>query len=140
MVGLASKTEIFHGTLQENVTLNRLSIHDSDLRHALQVAELWDEVLSIGRGLETHLQTDGYPLSESQAVRLMIARAVASQPRLLLIDGCLDKLSPELRQRIWNNLKSDAHPWTLIIATHDVSILNDADKRIDLSHSKHSHH
>jgi ABC-type lipoprotein export system ATPase subunit len=52
----------------------------------------------------------------------------------------LDKLSPELRQRIWNNLKSDAHPWTLIIATHDVSILNDADKRIDLSHSKHSHH
>jgi putative ABC transport system ATP-binding protein len=140
MVGLASKTEIFHGTLQENVTLNRLSIHDSDLRHALQVAELWDEVLSIGRGLETHLQTDGYPLSESQAVRLMIARAVASQPRLLLIDGCLDKLSPELRQRIWNNLKSDAHPWTLIIATHDVSILNDADKRIDLSLSKHSHH
>ncbi len=140
MVGLASKPEIFHGTLQENVTLNRLSIHDSDLRHALQVAELWDEVLSIGRGLETHLQTDGYPLSESQAVRLIIARAVVSQPRLLLIDGCLDKLSPELRQRIWNNLKSDAHPWTLIIATHDVSILNDADKRIDLSHSKHSHH
>lgn len=140
MVGLAAGIEIFHGTLKENVTLNRLSIHESDVRDALQTAELWDEVLSIGRGLDTQLQTDGFPLTESQAIRLMIARAIVSQPRLLLIDGCLDKLSPELRQRIWKNLKSDAHPWTLIIATHDVAILNEADKRIELGQPTHSHH
>jgi putative ABC transport system ATP-binding protein len=140
MVGLASQTEIFHGSLKENVTLNRLSIHESDLRDALQTAELWDEVLAIGRGLDTPLQTDGFPLSESQAIRLMIARAVVSQPRLLLIDGCLDKLSPELRQRIWQNLKSDTHPWTLIIATQDIAILNQADKRVELGQPTHSHH
>ncbi|MCY3006878.1 MAG: ABC transporter ATP-binding protein [Planctomycetota bacterium] len=140
MVGFASDVEIFHGTLQENITLNRLSIHDSDLRDALQLAGLWDEVLSLPMGLDTMLQTDGFPLSRSQAHRLMIARAIVSRPRLLLIDGSLDKLGPRLRQRVWDNLRSDLQPWTMLVVTHDLNIINSCDKRIELTPPENAHH
>ena len=140
MVGFASEVEIFHGSLQENITLNRLSIHDSDLRDALQLAGLWDEVLSLPMGLDTMLQTDGFPLSRSQAHRLMIARAIVSRPRLLLIDGSLDKLGPRMRQRVWDNLRSDLQPWTMLIVTHDTNIINNCDKRIELTPPTDAHH
>ena len=140
MVGFASEVEIFHGSLQENITLNRLSIHDSDLRDALQLAGLWDEVLSLPMGLDTMLQTDGFPLSRSQAHRLMIARAIVSRPRLLLIDGSLDKLGPRMRQRVWENLRSDLQPWTMLIVTHDTEIINSCDKRIELISPTDAHH
>lgn len=140
MVGIASEIEIFHGTLQENITLNRLSIHDSDLRDALQTAGLWDEVLSLPMGLDTMLQTNGFPLSRSQAHRLMIARAIVSRPRLLLIDASLDKLGPIIRERVWNNLRSDLQPWTILIVTHDTKIINDSDKRIELTPPTNAHH
>ncbi|MFN6400060.1 MAG: ABC transporter transmembrane domain-containing protein [Planctomycetota bacterium] len=140
MVGIASEVEIFHGTLQENITLNRLSIHDSDLREALQLAGLWDEVLSLPMGLDTMLQTNGFPLSRSQAHRLMIARAIVSRPRLLLIDASLDKLGPRMRERVWNNLRSDLQPWTMLVVTHDTKIINDCDKRIELIPPANANH
>lgn len=140
MVGIASEIEVFHGTLQEGVTLHRLSIHENDLREALQLTELWDEVLALPRGLETMLQTGGYPLSKSQSARLMIARAIIARPRLLLIDGTLDRLPPRMRERIWNNLRDPKNPWTLLIVTHDPNILNDCDKTIELISDLHSHH
>lgn len=140
MVGIASEVEIFHGTLQENITLNRLSIHDSNLRDALQIAGLWDEVLSLPMGLDTMLQTNGFPLSRSQAHRLMIARAIVSRPRLLLIDASLDKLGPHIRERVWNNLRSDLQPWTILVVTHDTKIINDSDKRIELTPPTNAHH
>jgi putative ABC transport system ATP-binding protein len=139
MVGIASEVEIFHGSLQENITLNRLSIHDSDLREALQLAGLWDEVLSLPMGLDTMLQTNGFPLSRSQAHRLMIARAIVSRPRLLLIDASLDKLGPRMRERVWNNLRSDLQPWTMLVVTHDTKIINDCDKRIELTPPANAH-
>jgi putative ABC transport system ATP-binding protein len=91
-------------------------------------------------GLDTMLQTDGFPLSRSQAHRLMIARAIVSRPRLLLIDGSLDKLGPRMRQRVWDNLRSDLQPWTILIVTHDTEIINSCDKRIELTPPTDAHH
>jgi ABC-type lipoprotein export system ATPase subunit len=71
---------------------------------------------------------------------LMIARAIIARPRLLLIDGTLDRLPPRMRERIWNNLRAPKNPWTLLIVTHDPDILNDCDKTIELLSDLHSHH
>jgi ABC-type bacteriocin/lantibiotic exporter with double-glycine peptidase domain len=140
MVGIASEIEVFHGTLLEGVTLHRLSIHENDVREALQITELWDEVLALPRGLETMLQTGGYPLSRSQSARLMLARAIVARPRLLLIDGTLDRLPPRMRERIWSNLRSVKQPWTILIVTHDPDILHDCDKTIELVPDLDHHH
>jgi putative ABC transport system ATP-binding protein len=70
----------------------------------------------------------------------MIARAIVSRPRLLLIDGSLDKLGPRMRQRVWDNLRSDLQPWTMLIVTHDTEIINSCDKRIELIPPTDAHH
>jgi putative ABC transport system ATP-binding protein len=141
MVGIAADTEIFHGSIEESVTLHRLSIQQDDLREALQITELWDDILAMPKGLETKLQTDGFPLSHSQTARLMLARAVVSRPRLLLIDGTLDRLPVAMRHRIWQTLSAARQPWTLIVITNDADIVQECSQRIDLSgHSGHPTH
>lgn len=138
MVAIASKTEIFHGTLQENISLNRLTVSTADIRDALITAGLWDEVLTLPNGLETSLQSDGYPLEPSQMARLMIARAIVSIPRLLLIDGVLDALPGRMRNEIWDRLRDKKQPWTLIVATHDPTIIEQCDGNKDLSSCEHA--
>ncbi len=132
MVSIASEPEIFRGTLTENLSLNRVSVTSTEVRAALQVVELWDETLSLPQGLETVLQSGGYPLSSSQAIRLVLARAIATRPRLLLIDGVMDRLPPKMRQRIWERLSDPNQPWTIVITTHDPAILSQCDGYTDL--------
>jgi len=132
MVSIASETEIFRGTLTENLSLNRVSVNSNEVRIALQAVDLWDETLSLPQGLETVLQSGGYPLSGSQAIRLMLARAIATRPRLLLIDGLLDRLPPKMRKRIWDSLSDQAQPWTILITTHDPEIVAQCDGQTDL--------
>ncbi len=139
MVGFASDIEIFHGTITEAVTLNRLSIQQNDVREALQLVELWDEVLNFPSGPDTQLQTGGYPLSQSQSARLMIARAIVAKPRLLLIDGTLDRLPPEMRMRIWDKLSAPQQPWTLLVATWDEHIIDTCTHELELHAQIDSH-
>ena len=91
-IGLARGVEIFHGTIDENVHFNRPNVSTLDVREAVHAVNLLDDVLRLPEGLNTELQTHGAPLSSSQALRLMLARAMVERPRLLLIDGTLDAL------------------------------------------------
>lgn len=133
LISFAGTPEIFHGGLLENVSLNRLTIGTEEVRSALQIVEMWDEALGMQNGLETQLQSGGYPLSESQAIRLMIARAIVSKPRLLILDGILDRLPPGLKSRIWDRLRDQQNPWTLILSTNDPVLLGQCDGKLDLS-------
>ena len=144
MVSIASDPEVFRGTLTENLSLNRISVSTDEVRAALQAVELWDEALSLPQGLETVLQSGGYPLSGSQAIRLVMARAIATRPRLLLLDGVLDRLPPKMRKRIWERLSDRRQPWTIILSTYDQDIIEQCDSQLDLlskhtGGSKHDH-
>lgn len=139
MVSIASEPEIFRGTLIENISLNRISATPDDVRYALQAVELWDEALSLPQGLDTVLQSGGYPLSSSQSIRLMIARAIAARPRLLLIDGILDRLPPHMRSRVWERLSDRRQPWTILLSTYDDTIIDQCDGKLDLSSNKAGH-
>jgi putative ABC transport system ATP-binding protein len=132
MVSCAAGIEIFHGNINDAVTLNRISVSRNEVREALQLVELWDEVLALPHGLETQLQTGGYPLSQSQCARLMLARAIVAKPRLLLIDGTLDLLPPRMRHRVWEKLSHTGQPWTLMLTTHDPRIVDESTKILEL--------
>ena len=113
----ARSIEIFHGSIAENVHLNRPYISALDVREALSTVGLLDELLKLPHGLNTELQTHGAPLSSSQAARLMLARAIVGRPRLLLIDGTLDVLPDEQIAELLGRLSRDDVPWTLLITT-----------------------
>jgi putative ABC transport system ATP-binding protein len=134
-IGYAGPIEIFQGTVAENIRLGRSGISDLEMRQALELVELWDELLQFGKGLETQLQTGGFPLGEDQKPRMMIARAIVGTPRLVLIDWSLDILPNPIRYRIWDRLRDRHQPWTLIVTTHDARIIKEADKDFRIDHT-----
>lgn len=124
-LGYAGRLEVFRGTVRENVDLGRVAIGRGRVREALQEVGLWDDILRLEGGLDGNLQSGGYPLSRTQATLLMIARAIAIRPRLLVIDGLLDILSQQQLAWVWKTLGANDAPWTLVIATNrdDVAAL-----------------
>jgi ABC-type bacteriocin/lantibiotic exporter with double-glycine peptidase domain len=113
----ARGVEVFRGSVAENVHLNRAHISSWDVRQALEAVGLLDEVLRFPEGLNATLQTNGPPLSQSQALRLMLARAIVGRPRLLLIDATLDSLDDESLKVTLRSLCAPSTPWTLLVTT-----------------------
>jgi ABC-type bacteriocin/lantibiotic exporter with double-glycine peptidase domain len=131
-LSVARAIEVFAGTIDENVHLNRPNVQANDVRNALEAVGLLDEVLKLPEGLNTELQTDGAPLSSSQAIRLMLARAIVGQPRLLLIDGTLDELPDDLLEPVLASLTGEQASWTLLVATGRRPVVEACDRVITL--------
>lgn len=127
LVSLAREPEVFCGSLLENVRLGRSWLTTAEVRQALERVNLWEEILLLPGGMEAELQTGGYPLGYAQCVRLMLARALVSQPHVLLIDGSLDLLGTDQRSSLWTSLSALSPSQTIVIATHDQRIAGDCD-------------
>ena len=136
LVALARSPEIFHGTLLENVRLGRGWVSEGDVRAAMELVGMWDEALELSHGVDTMLQSGGYPLSNAQRARLMLARAIVARPRVLLIDAVLELMSPPERLASWKRLSDQARPWTIIICSYDEQILASCDQKIELGRNK----
>ncbi|HRF01007.1 MAG TPA: ATP-binding cassette domain-containing protein [Pirellulaceae bacterium] len=133
LVGVAFEIEIFRGTIGENIDLGRPDVRQIDIRRALEAVELGREIDSLPLGLETPLLTDGHPLSRTQKARLMLARALAGRPRLLLIDGLLDMLPDEQAERILTRLADPSEGRTIVFATGRACLLQKADRITELT-------
>lgn len=114
-VALARRSELFRGTIEENVRMGRHALQLGEVRAALDAVGLLEVVQSLPDGLETPLTTDGHPLSGGQARLLLLARAIAGRPRLLLVDGLLDTVDPAARARALERLTAADAPWTLLL-------------------------
>ena len=136
-IGLVRKPEIFDGTIIENLRLGWYSLDTAEARDALAKAGLLEEIQALPDGLNTRLQTGGPPLSSSQAIRMEIARALANQPRLLLLDECLDFLDDVPgRGDLFDRLLGPDAPWTAVVATQSEEILSRCDKVFRLESGK----
>lgn len=129
-LSMARGIEVFHGTIEENVHLNRPHVSAEDVREALAAVGLTDEFLRLPGGLNAILQTAGAPLSSTQALRLMLARAIVGHPRLLLIDGTLDALPDEMLDRLLPVLLGPQRPWTALIVSGRQQVLERCDRVI----------
>ena len=121
---------MFHGTLRENVDLGRRGIGQSLIREVLQQVGLSETVLQLPDGLNTNLRTDGHPLSSVQVGQMILARAMAGKPKVLVIDGLLDTLDDDVRSSLWQSLIATDAPWTLIVATNRRDVAERCDSQI----------
>ena len=135
LVGYVGPNDIFHGSLRDNVDLGRSGVKQLDVRKSLEDAGLSKVVLQLRDGLDTHLQTGGYPLSEMQTRLVILARAIVTRPKLLVIDGLLDLLALEDRQAIWSRLTGPDVPWTLVVNTNREDVANLCDVQLSVRKS-----
>jgi putative ABC transport system ATP-binding protein len=127
--------EIFDGSISENLTMTRNG-DAAWLRQALAQVRLLDVVLNLPDSLDARLSAGGIPLSSGQALRLVLARAVISRPRLLLIDETLDHIhdAPDI-ESLLDVLFDRGAPWTLVIASVHPSLLARCDKIYEIRES-----
>ncbi len=132
-VALLRDIEIFDGSISENVHLERHDISKRDVSHALQSVGLLDDILALPEGIKTHVNSSGYPLSRTQACKLVLARAIAGSPTLLLIDGLLDILPDDEAETLMQAISAPECPWTLVIITGRKALHKYTTMRLDLS-------
>jgi ATP-binding cassette subfamily B protein len=118
VVGLALPTdELFKGTVEENITMGR-SMSYEDVERALHLACLEDEVLELPDGLKTPITSAGLSLPQGTVRRIMIARAVIGEPRLLILDEPFNGIEDPVRKTLADRLYGhDA--WTIVSAIDD---------------------
>ena len=125
--------EIIEDTIIENVRMGRLWLSLSDVRRALESVRLLDEVSDLPDGLHTILSSNGAPLSLGQSRRVMIARAIAGDPRLLVIDEGLDSIDLDARRKVVETLFDRSAPWTLLIVSYGQEVVSNCDRAVILS-------
>ncbi len=135
-VALVRHAEVLADTVAANVAIGRHALSPSIVRGALACAALTENLVERPTGLATVLGASGAPFSESQLRQLTLARALAGQPRLLVVDGLLDGIEPRLAGQILENLLRPESPWTLVLITSHPSLASRCEQRIELPGGK----
>ncbi|MDO9049488.1 MAG: ABC transporter ATP-binding protein [Methylobacter sp.] len=116
-IAVVGRAEFFRDSLFENVRLGRSELGQDEVEQALDAVGLLDDVASLEDGLDTDLSPSGAPLSAAQGRLLLLARAIAGRPALLILDGILDEMDEAARERIAAALFAADAPWTLLVLT-----------------------
>jgi ABC-type bacteriocin/lantibiotic exporter with double-glycine peptidase domain len=124
---------LFEGTLEDNVTMGRPSVTYQDIQWALRFVELEDEIGAMPLGLRTPVRARGKAFATSQVSRVLIARAIVTRPRLVILDGTLLSVARPFREIILRRLCSKEEPWTVVIVTNETESPVQVDRRIVVS-------
>jgi ABC-type bacteriocin/lantibiotic exporter with double-glycine peptidase domain len=118
-----SQEELFDGTLLENVTIGRRGIKVEEVVRALDAVGLTEYVQQLPQGLTTRMVGGGMRVPGTIARKVIIARAIVGEPRLLLLDDFLMGVETKQKQEIMNYLLSKEHKWTVIVVSNDPLIM-----------------
>ncbi|MBI5853695.1 MAG: ATP-binding cassette domain-containing protein [Nitrospirae bacterium] len=129
---LDSQLSLFEGTLEDNITLGRPGVEYTDIQWALRFVEMAEEVDAMPMGLKSPVMARGKNFTSSQILRLLVARAVAVRPQLLILDGTLHSMQPTTREIILRRICSKEEPWSVVFVSNDPSLKAHVDRRLVL--------
>ena len=118
----------FSGTVRENISLAKQNASLEEIIYASQLAGADEFVQKLPKGYDTMLEENASNLSGGQRQRLAIARALLTNPPILIFDEATSSLDPESEEVIRRNLNAIARGRTVIIVSHRLSIVCRADK------------
>ncbi len=126
---------LFSGTLRENIRLINPAATDEEIRKALEISDIADFVDTLPDGLDTVLGEKGMGVSEGQAQRLAIARAIISDAPIILLDEATSALDAATEKRVLDNIKS-LNSKTCVIITHKFAALEVCNKEFLIEDKK----
>lgn len=119
---------IFEGSVEENIVMGRSRLTLEDVRWAVQVAQLTDDLAQLPQGLQTRLISGGGNLSRGQAQRVLLARAIVGRPELLILDEAFTGLDERTTMAILNEIFASKYPWSIIDISHEGPVVTRADR------------
>lgn len=130
---------LFSDTIANNIALGIGTAdpaRDDIVRQCARAAEFEGEVLGFPKGYDTLLGERGVNLSGGQKQRAAIARALARNPAVLVLDDCLSAVDTDTEERILRNLKQATRSMTTVIVAQRISAVQHADEIIVLDEGR----
>ena len=126
---------LLSGTIRENLTIVKPDATEAEVEQAIQVSAMDEFLPGLPHGLDTVLGESGAGLSEGQAQRLAIARAILGGAPILLLDECTSALDAQTEQRVLQNIRQLQNR-TCIAVTHRPAAGEMSDWQMDIRDGK----
>jgi ABC-type multidrug transport system fused ATPase/permease subunit len=128
-IGVISQdTFLFSATVRENITFGAPDLSDEEVEHVARLAQAHEFIEGLPDGYETVIGERGITLSGGQRQRLAIARAIAIDPRILILDDATASVDASTEARIRLGLREAMKGRTTLIIAHRLSTISLADE------------
>ena len=120
---------LFDETLKTNITFENdtTKINKENLEKAIEIAELKNKILSLPKGLDENVGTDGIKLSGGEKQRIALARAIYKNKLIIFLDEFTSALDIDTENKIISNINNSFKDKTLIIIAHRKNIIDKCD-------------
>lgn len=133
LMGLVTQDSIlFNDTIKANISLGKLDASDEEIIEALKIANAYEFVKDLPKGIYTNIGDSGNKLSGGQKQRLSIARAVLKNPPIMILDEATSALDTESEKFVQIALENMMQNRTSIVIAHRLSTIQKADKIVVL--------
>ncbi len=130
------ETFLFSDSIAENIRFGRAEATDDEVDESASQAGLTSDIASFPQGLQTVIGERGITLSGGQKQRTAIARALVREPLILILDDSLSAVDTQTEERILHALRDVRQGRTVLIVSHRVSSVKDADHIVVLDEGR----
>ncbi|WP_378188365.1 ABC transporter ATP-binding protein [Aquimarina sp. W85] len=128
LMGLVTQDSIlFNDTIKNNLLIGSEEAKEEEIIEALKVANAWEFVKDLPKGIHTNIGDSGNKLSGGQKQRISIARAVLKNPPIMILDEATSALDTESERLVQSALENMMKNRTSIVIAHRLSTIQNSD-------------
>ncbi len=127
---------LFSGSIKDNVLMGKMDASDEEIIEALESAAAYDFIRNFADGINTVIGEKGVGISEGQAQRIAIARALVRKAPFLILDEATSSLDELTELRVLEGIRKWSPSPTCLIITHRRSVLQYCDREIIIADKK----
>jgi len=119
---------LFSSTIGENIAFfDPDNINEEEIKQAAKITEVYDNIMEFPNKFDTILGERGVTLSGGQKQRISMARAIVKRPKVLILDDSFSAVDTHTEEKILNNLKPVMENRTVVLVSHRISTIKNAD-------------
>lgn len=131
-----AREELFEGSIEENIVVGRPSVTTQALLNVVNSIGLGDYIRSLPNGFSTFIEPEGRKIPASTVSKIILARSIISNPRLLIMEEEFSTLERNDKICISELLTDRERPWTLLAISHDPDFAKLCDRVIIMDKGK----
>jgi ATP-binding cassette subfamily B multidrug efflux pump len=130
------ETVLFSGTVGDNIRYGVPAASDEDVIAAAKAAQAHDFIAELSQGYGTHVEERGTNLSGGQKQRIAIARALLTNPKILILDDSTSSVDVETETKIQDALETNLRKHTTLVVAQRISTVLKADKIVVIDNGR----